>query len=38
VIRIPPKCVHGARAVDGPAKVVVIYSPPLPAEGGFRPA
>jgi len=38
VIRIPPGLVHGARAVDGPARVVVIYSPPLPAQGGFRPA
>lgn len=38
VIRIPPRLVHGARAVDGPARVLVIYSPPLPAQGGFRPA
>jgi quercetin dioxygenase-like cupin family protein len=38
VIRIPPGLVHGARAVDGPARVLVIYSPPLPAQGGFRPA
>ena len=37
VIRIPPRAVHGARALDGGAKVLVIYSPPLPAEGGFRP-
>lgn len=38
VIRIPPRLVHGARAVEGPARVLVIYSPPLPAQGGFRPA
>ncbi|MBC7778748.1 MAG: cupin domain-containing protein [Proteobacteria bacterium] len=38
VIQIPPRSVHGARGVDGGAKVLVIYSPPLPQVGGFRPA